>query len=172
MPPTRTISLALFTPALVLNLVVIGVLGYAISGAIQDVIYTDGEGSIGPALGLIFAGLESLYLIVAILLTLAHVSVPSLAAILLDSLYLIPCYIGGAVSLGILIDYNYFGGPEEGSCYSDRISVEACQKTHHTFENLQLAVLISQFMGLVLVVVDLVRIIRIHRAGKKEQDSV
>jgi hypothetical protein len=77
--------------------------------------------------------------------------VPSLAAILLDGLYLIPCYIGGAVSLGILIDYNYFGGPEEGSCYSDRINVEVCQKTHHTFENLQLAVLISQFMGLPLL---------------------
>ncbi|KAJ7292436.1 hypothetical protein C8J57DRAFT_1489944 [Mycena rebaudengoi] len=122
MAPPRTISYALFFPALILNLVIIGALGYDISSAIQDVIYTDTTASIGPALGLIFVGLESLYLIIAIILTFAHVSVPSLAMILVNSFYLIPYYIGRTVSLGTIIDFNYWW--QGGICYYRGISEE------------------------------------------------
>ncbi|KAJ7292465.1 hypothetical protein C8J57DRAFT_1210241 [Mycena rebaudengoi] len=185
MAPPRTISYALFFPALILNLVVFGALGYAISSAIQDgepgvsrprvvqlslfvVIDTEGEGSGIPVLGLVFAGLESLYIIIAIILTFAHVSVPSLAAILVNSLYLIPCYIGGTVSLGIIYDYfrRYFG-----ACNYRGISDDDCHKTYHKFVTLQLIGMIFQLLGLVLIVVDLVRVIRIHRTGKKNKNG-
>ncbi|KAJ7218893.1 hypothetical protein C8J57DRAFT_1537253 [Mycena rebaudengoi] len=168
MAPPRTISYALFFPALILNLVVFGALGYAISSAIQDVIDTEGEGSGFPVLGLVFAGLESLYIIIAIILTFAHVSVPSLAAILVNSLYLIPCYIGGTVSLGIIYDYfrRYFG-----ACNYRGISDDDCHKTYHKFVTLQLIGMIFQLLGLVLIVVDLVRVIRIHRTGKKNKNG-
>ncbi|KAJ7125161.1 hypothetical protein C8R44DRAFT_874994 [Mycena epipterygia] len=91
MSQPRTISYALVVPALVLDLFVIAIMGYAASGAVQDKVYTNGGGIIGPLIGLIVAGLETLYLTIALLLTAATVAVPALAAILVDSL-LIPCY--------------------------------------------------------------------------------
>jgi hypothetical protein len=93
-------------------------------------------------------GLESLYIIIAIILTFAHVSVPSLAAILVNSLYLIPCYIGGTVSLAIIYDYfkrNF------GTCnYRGIISDEDCHKTYHKFVTLLLIGMIFQLLGLLV----------------------
>ncbi|KAJ7284456.1 hypothetical protein C8J57DRAFT_693201 [Mycena rebaudengoi] len=167
MSQPRTISYALFFPALICNLVVIAALVYPTTSAIQDVVYTDGT-TIGPFLGLIFAGLESLYLIIAIILAFAHVAVPSLAAILVDSLYLIPCYLGGTLSLGI-ITFSYIG-QQYGSCYYRAISDRDCREAWHMLEKLQLIGFIFQLLGLLLIIVDLVRVIRIRIHLKKRKD--
>ncbi|KAJ7291997.1 hypothetical protein C8J57DRAFT_1274356 [Mycena rebaudengoi] len=168
MSQPRTISYALFFPALICNLVVIAAMVSPTTSAIQDVVYTDGI-TIGPFLGLIFAGLESLYLIIAIILAFAHVVVPSLAAILVDSLYLILCYLGGTLSLGLIIHFDYIG-QQYGSCYyRGRINdYPECRVAWHTLEKLQLIGFIFQLLGLLLIIGDLVRVIRIRIHLKKK----
>ncbi|KAJ6533579.1 hypothetical protein B0H19DRAFT_1186308 [Mycena capillaripes] len=116
---------------------------------------------------LITGGLETLYLMVAISLTFANIVVPTLAGILVDSLLLIPCYIVGIILPGFFIYWDDLG-KEVGSCYyRGPISQDECRTLWHTFGALQLLAMVLQFFGLVLTIVDLVRVIRIHRDLKK-----
>ncbi|KAJ7291800.1 hypothetical protein C8J57DRAFT_1492265 [Mycena rebaudengoi] len=105
-------------------------------------------------------GLETIYLIISISLTLANIVIPSLAAILVDSLLLIPCYVVGAVILGLFTDYGYLGD-EVGSC--SYVTPADCRMAWHVFGALQILGTILQFLGLVLTIIDLVRVIRIRR---------
>ncbi|KAJ6605297.1 hypothetical protein DFH09DRAFT_1121114 [Mycena vulgaris] len=165
----RTISYALAVPALICNLIVIVSMSYLISDHFQSQIYTDGEGAIGPFIGLLLAALESLYLIIAIILAFKSVEVPPLAAILVDSLFLIPCYIAATIFLGLFVEFRSSGG----ECAWHRPTEEECLALWNTLEALQILAMVLQIIGLVLIFIDLVRVIRIRRATlRKRTDSL
>ncbi|KAJ7151914.1 hypothetical protein C8R43DRAFT_1004647 [Mycena crocata] len=174
------ISYALSLPALLANVVIFGTMGYIASSAIQDSkctsfqsvvplrrfeeIYTDGIGAIGPMIAIIIAAIESGHFVIVIILKLANKPIASLAVILLDSLLLIPCY---AVALGILPSLNGSWGVDDGSCsYSGRVSRGDCRSAWRQYRTMYIVAMALQGFGLLLVLIDLARVIRIHRAEK------
>ncbi|KAF7348989.1 hypothetical protein MVEN_01419900 [Mycena venus] len=161
----RTIKYALAFPSLICSLIVIIAMGYLASSDFQDRIYTDGLGPVGPLTDLVVGVLETLYLIIAISLTFTNIVVPTLTGILVDSLLLIPCYIIGISLPGSFIYWDYLGN-EVGDCFL--IPHEECRTLWHTFGALQLLAMVLQFFGLVLTIIDLVRVIQIHRDLKKK----
>ncbi|KAJ6527718.1 hypothetical protein B0H19DRAFT_1195571, partial [Mycena capillaripes] len=115
--------------------------------------------------------LETLYLIVVILLTFSNIMVPTLALILVDSLFLIPCYIIGIILPAFFIYWDYLG-KVFGDCPSlVPIPDEECRTLWHTLGALQLLAMVLQFFGLVLTIIDLVRVIRIHRDLKNKASN-
>jgi hypothetical protein len=84
-------------------------------------------------------------------LAFAHLAVPPLVAIVIDSLYLIPCYLGGILSLGFLINFDYIG-EQYGSCYYRGLSndYEDCRVAWHMLEKLQLIGFIFQLLGMLV----------------------
>ncbi|KAJ7448991.1 hypothetical protein FB451DRAFT_1288338 [Mycena latifolia] len=155
MSQPRTISYALTVPAIVLDIVVIALMGYAASGAVQDQLATDGFGPIGPYVCLTAAALETLYLAIALALLAA---VPTLAVILLNSLFLIPCYLAGIIGLGNTID-----GGVSGACNHE----SPCRRPWHVLGALEIAAMALQIFGLVLALIDLVRVIHIRRVQNR-----
>lgn len=134
------------------------------------------------------AGLETLYLTIALALTVATVAVPALAAILVDSLLLIPCYLAGILALGLSTNWDYLGD-RVGTCGPHISNGGACRRAWHVFGALQILGMGLQILGLcvlrlltirllsltkcrVLAVVDLARVIRIRRAARSTKKEV
>ncbi|KAJ7873160.1 hypothetical protein B0H13DRAFT_2280146 [Mycena leptocephala] len=163
----RTISYALTVPALIANLVIIITMAYLMSPAFEQgtKLDTDGDLFLGPLIALIITGIETLYLIIAIVLTVTNVAVPALAAILLDCLLLIPSYIVEIILVGILNDGWQW--PIQNGCYpKPGSSVEDCRAAWRLIAGVNILAMVLQSFGLVLAVIDCVRVIRIHRSNK------
>ncbi|KAJ7838507.1 hypothetical protein B0H14DRAFT_2588544 [Mycena olivaceomarginata] len=144
----RTIKYALAFPSLICSLIVIISMDIFLALTFRIGFTPMGSGGVGPAADLVVGGLETLYLIIAISLTFANIVVPTLAGILVDSLFLIPCYIIGIILPSFFIYWDYLG-KVVGSCY-DRVPIpqDECRTLWHTLGALQLLAMVLQFFGL------------------------
>jgi hypothetical protein len=70
-------------------------------------------------------------------------TLPTLAAILLHSLFLIPCYLAGAITLGVNLDWDDLGG-QDGECFRE----SGCRDTWHILNALEIAAMVLQLVGL------------------------
>jgi hypothetical protein len=126
-------------------------------------VFIDGEGIIGPLIGLIVVGalqipcqqvvLETLYLAIVLALTAA---IPTLAAILLNSLLLIPCYLTGVLALGLSVYWDYLGD-QVGTCGAQISNLGACRRAWHVFGALQIVAMALQILGLCVLCLHVIR---------------
>ncbi|KAJ7712932.1 hypothetical protein B0H14DRAFT_3523675 [Mycena olivaceomarginata] len=142
----RTIKYALAIPSLICSLIVIISMGYLSSSNFQDRIYTDGIGGVGPAADLVVGGLETLYLIIAISLTFANIVVPTLAGILVDSLFLIHV-TSSESSFLVSLSTGIISGRRLELLLSGPIPQDKCRTLWHTLGALQLLAMVLQFLA-------------------------
>ncbi|KAJ7218567.1 hypothetical protein GGX14DRAFT_390333 [Mycena pura] len=138
--PSRTISYAFTIPALVFNFVILGVSGFLFG--VHGPLISGKLVHRGQRLWIFYWPLGHLPDGTGDALSYCGIAVPTLAAILLNSLFLIPCYL-------VMILFN-------ASEFTICVIVP------------NIVILILDSLALVLTVIDLIRVIRIRRAAKRK----
>ncbi|KAJ7588547.1 hypothetical protein C8J56DRAFT_1049453 [Mycena floridula] len=107
--------MAMTVPCLIfiINVIVIITMSYAMSGAIQDKIYTDGTGWVGPMIAIITSSISIIFITIILLLIQMKVVISLLASILMDGLCL-AAYISGIYLTGEVIDWQFLGSHVRG----------------------------------------------------------
>ncbi|KAJ7593363.1 hypothetical protein C8J56DRAFT_930894 [Mycena floridula] len=150
----RALNYGIYLAVFIINALVLVTMGYSMSGAIQDKIYTDGTGFLGPMIAAIITAIGIVYVTVILILIRKNVVIPPLASILVDSIILIPGYIIGIVMVGLFVDWEFLGS-HVGSCNfrsaDDKtwiIDDKRCQMIWHTLEGLEILAMILMFFSL------------------------